>query len=136
MSTQRAQSIYPVIRYRDPDAAIEWLGRAFGCTERVVYRDDSEAVKHAELELNGELIMVGTADPDGWLGGRAPESLSSTVSLYIVVADTDGHHDQAAAAGARIVRELVDESYGSREYSARDLEGNLWSFGTYRPPTS
>jgi uncharacterized glyoxalase superfamily protein PhnB len=40
---------------------------------------------------------------------------------------------QAKLDGARIVRELVDENYGSREYSARDLEGNLWSFGTYDP---
>lgn len=38
------------------------------------------------------------------------------------------------AAGAQIVRPLTDEAYGSREYSARDPEGNLWSFGTYRPP--
>jgi uncharacterized glyoxalase superfamily protein PhnB len=34
---------------------------------------------------------------------------------------------------ATIVRELVDQPYGSREHSARDLEGNLWSFGTYDP---
>ena len=26
--------------------------------------------------------------------------------------------------------------YGYREYSARDLEGNLWSFGTYDPYTA
>ena len=26
--------------------------------------------------------------------------------------------------------ELADQDYGSRDYSARDLEGNLWSFGT------
>jgi uncharacterized glyoxalase superfamily protein PhnB len=31
------------------------------------------------------------------------------------------------------VRPLTGEGYGSREYSARDLEGNLWSFGTYDP---
>jgi uncharacterized glyoxalase superfamily protein PhnB len=30
-------------------------------------------------------------------------------------------------------RDVVDEDYGSREYSARDLEGNRWSFGTYDP---
>ena len=29
--------------------------------------------------------------------------------------------------------ELTDQDYGSREYAARDPEGNLWSFGTYRP---
>ena len=23
--------------------------------------------------------------------------------------------------------------YGSRDYSVRDVEGNLWSFGTYDP---
>jgi uncharacterized glyoxalase superfamily protein PhnB len=37
------------------------------------------------------------------------------------------------AAGARVVRELEDMPYGSREYSVRDPEGNLWSFGTYDP---
>jgi len=31
------------------------------------------------------------------------------------------------------VRELEDMPYGSREYSVRDPEGNLWSFGTYDP---
>jgi uncharacterized glyoxalase superfamily protein PhnB len=39
-------------------------------------------------------------------------------------------------AGAGIVRELKDMPYGSCEYSARDLEGTLWSFGTYDPYAS
>jgi uncharacterized glyoxalase superfamily protein PhnB len=47
--------------------------------------------------------------------------------------DADAHHDKARAAGAEIVRELTDEDYGGRDYSVRDLEGNLWSFGTYDP---
>ena len=29
--------------------------------------------------------------------------------------------------------ELTDQEYGSREFAARDLEGNVWCFGTYRP---
>jgi uncharacterized glyoxalase superfamily protein PhnB len=31
------------------------------------------------------------------------------------------------------VRDLQDTDYGSREYAARDPEGNEWSFGTYQP---
>jgi uncharacterized glyoxalase superfamily protein PhnB len=54
-------------------------------------------------------------------------------STYVVVDDPDAHHERAVAAGAEIVRELTDTDYGSREFSARDPEGNLWSFGTYRP---
>ena len=100
------QVFFPVIRYRDPDAAIEWLGRAFGLTERVVYRDDSGKVMHAELELDGSMIMLGQADPAGWMGGGAPQPLGSTVSLYVVIEDPDAHHDRAVAAGATVVREL------------------------------
>jgi uncharacterized glyoxalase superfamily protein PhnB len=32
-----------------------------------------------------------------------------------------------------MVRELADTDHGAREYVARDPEGNLWSFGSYRP---
>ena len=56
-----------------------------------------------------------------------------TQSVYVVVEDTDAHHARAKAAGAEIVRELQETDYGSREYSARDSEGHLWHFGTYRP---
>ncbi len=132
----RSQTIYPVVRYRDPDAAIEWLGRAFGLSERVVYRDDSGAMMHGELELGDQLIMLGQADPSGWMGGNEPQPLASTVSLYVVIEDADALHRRAVEAGATIVRALSDQSYGSRDFSARDLEGNLWSFGTYRPPVS
>ena len=47
--------------------------------------------------------------------------------------DPDAHHDRAKAAGAEIFRELSDQDYGSRDYAARDPDGNEWYFGTYRP---
>lgn len=83
--------------------------------------------------LGDGLIMFGQHDDRSWMGGEPPNALTSTVSIYTVVTDPDAHHDRAKAAGALIVRDLVDQPYGSREYSARDLEGNLWSFGTYDP---
>ena len=42
-------------------------------------------------------------------------------------------HDRAKAAGAEISREPQDMDYGSREFTAKDSEGNVWSFGTYDP---
>lgn len=56
-----------------------------------------------------------------------------TQGIYVVVDDPDLHYERAEAAGAQIVVGLTDQDYGSREYSARDLEGNIWSFGTYDP---
>jgi uncharacterized glyoxalase superfamily protein PhnB len=57
-------------------------------------------------------------------------------SAYVVVDDPDAHHERARAAGAEILMGLTDQPYGSREYTARDPEGVLWSFGTYDPSTS
>jgi len=44
-----------------------------------------------------------------------------------------GSARECAAAGADIVAEPYDTDYGSREFTARDLDGNVWSFGTYQP---
>ncbi len=133
MTSTAHPNIFPALRYRDANAAIEWLKRAFGFQEKAVYRDDHGDVNHAELALGAGLVMLGSSRPDGWLGGGTPDARASTSSIYIVIADPDAHYERAQAAGAEIVRELTNEDYGSREYSARDPEGNLWSFGTYDP---
>lgn len=121
------------MRYRDAEAALAWLQRAFGCTEHAVHRGDDGTIAHAELAFGPSIVMFNQIrDPDP-LGRVNPDPHASTLSLYIAVEDPDAHHDRAVAAGAEIVRPLTDEDYGSREYSARDPEGNIWSFGTYNP---
>jgi len=126
-------NIFPALRYRDADAALDWLKRAFDFQEKAVYRGEDGSIHHAELRLGAGIVMFGQYSEEGWMGGHPPDALASTVSLYVVVKDPDAHHTRARSAGAQIVRELTDQDYGSREYSARDLEGNLWSFGTYDP---
>jgi uncharacterized glyoxalase superfamily protein PhnB len=133
MTSTPHPNIFPALRYRDANAAIEWLKSTFGFEEKLVYRGEDGTVNHAELALGKGVVMLGGPRPDGWLGGRTPDARTSTISLYVVVPDPDAHCERARAAGAEIVRDLTDEDYGSREYSARDLEGNLWSFGTYDP---
>lgn len=83
-------------------------------------------VHHAELRLGDGLIMLGQDSGLSAVSDRRH-------SIYVSVADPDEHYARAKAAGAEITRELTDQSYGSREYGARDLEGNAWSFGTYNP---
>jgi len=126
-------NIFPALRYQDAAAALDWLKKAFGFEEKTVHRDAGGTIQHAVLQLGAGLIMFGQYRETGWLGGEAPNALASTLSVYVVVEDPDAHYARARQAGANIVRELVDEDYGSREYSARDPEGNLWSFGTYDP---
>jgi uncharacterized glyoxalase superfamily protein PhnB len=106
--------------------ATSWLGDAFGFQEKAVYRGEGGAVHHAELRLGDGLIMPGQDN-----GTSAQPGYRH--SIYVAVSDPDEHYARAKAAGAAITRELCDQPYGSREYGARDLEGNAWSFGTYNP---
>lgn len=128
-----SQSIFPTIRYRDANAAIEWLKGAFGFAENAVHRDDEGVVLHAQLELGGSMIMLGEYREGGFLGEEEIHPATSPVSIYVVLADVDAHHDRAVAAGAEIIRPPVDKDYGGRDYGVRDLEGNAWWFGTYDP---
>ncbi|MCI0636189.1 MAG: VOC family protein, partial [Actinobacteria bacterium] len=53
-------------------------------------------------------------------------------AVYVACDDPDTLFERATAAGAEVVRGLVDEDYGSRGVTVRDPDGNLWSFGTYQ----
>jgi uncharacterized glyoxalase superfamily protein PhnB len=79
------------------------------------------------MRFGNGVLMLGT------LQARPGDPWGDEPGLYVAVEDVDAHHARAVAAGAEIVRPLADTDHGSREYSARDCEGRLWSFGTYRP---
>jgi uncharacterized glyoxalase superfamily protein PhnB len=121
--------VWPTLRARDARALIRFLVDAFGFVEVTVH-GEGDHVAHAELAWPpGGGIMLGSHrdDPDD------PWALQpGTFGAYVVTDDPDGLHDRAVKAGATIVGELHDTDYGSRDFSARDPEGNRWSFGTYR----
>jgi uncharacterized glyoxalase superfamily protein PhnB len=126
------QRAFAALAYEDAKAAMAWLCDAFGFERRFATSAQDGKIVHAELELDGNVVMVGSVGVG--LDIRSPRGLGgATHCMYLVVDDPDAHHDRARAAGAEIVRELNDTSYGSREFVCRDLEGNLWSFGTYDP---
>jgi uncharacterized glyoxalase superfamily protein PhnB len=122
--------VYAAVRYRDAAAAIDWLERAFGFQTTARHDGPDGSVAHAELLLGDSLIMLGTGAPD--LQDPPAEPRAARTTLYVAVEDVGALHERAQAAGAD-VSELVEQDYGSRDFRARDLEGNHWSFGTYVP---
>ena len=120
--------VTPYLLYRDADAAIDFLTSAFGFTERVRMRGDDGKTNHAELDLEGGIVMLGNPGDDhktpNELGGR-------TQIVYIYVDDVDAHFEHAKANSADIQRDPEDQFYGDRTYSVHDPEGHSWSFATH-----
>ncbi|MES2948909.1 MAG: VOC family protein [Pseudomonadota bacterium] len=132
-SSYRSPSdIYPCLTYNDAPAAIRWLCKAFGFTQRFVVPGDNLQIMHSELSLGTGVIMVSSPKAEDHL--VSPQSLNGVAqALSVFVEDPDAHHAVAMAAGAELVRPLRTEEYGARGYVVRDLEGHLWYFGNYRP---
>ena len=121
--------VWPTLRARDARGLIRFLVDAFGFEDTAVY-GDGDQVHHAQLSWPlGGGVMLGSVrggDDDPW------PIRPGTTGCYVVCDDPDALHDRAVAAGAQILTPLHDTDYGSREFTARDPEGNRWSFGTYR----
>ncbi|MEU7427277.1 VOC family protein [Streptomyces sp. NPDC040750] len=124
-------SMYPSLLYTDAKAAIRQLTEALGFTELSVYETEDGKVMHAELVQGNGAVMLGSKGR----GGRfdAAMRVAGPAAVYVVVDDVDAHHRRAVEHGVEILTPPTDQEYGSRDYLARDAEGNIWSFGTYAP---
>jgi uncharacterized glyoxalase superfamily protein PhnB len=119
--------LYPVLRYDDANAAMDFLERALGAKRGEVHEGGNGGVAHAELAfLDGTIMLSSTSEGDPMFNQGAGRT-----TIYAAVDEVDSLHERATGAGAEIVMSLRDTDYGSRDFTLRDPEGNLWSFGTY-----
>ena len=127
-------NIIPGMRYRDAYAAIDWLCEVLGFERRLVVPDGAGGVAHAELTLGSGMIMLGSHREDAADNVVAPSPGGAlTQNAYIVFSDIDTLYERVKSAGANIVSELEEQSYGGSLFSVRDPEGQLWHVGSYDP---
>lgn len=136
MSSQ-ISSVITCFRYKDAPAAIDWLCTAFGFERHLVVPDEKGGVAHAELKLNGGMIMLGSARDDefGQMLKPPVEGNSAVVTntVYVVVNDVEGHFRRAESAGATVIKPPTAQDFGGSNYTCRDPEGYVWIFGDYDP---
>jgi uncharacterized glyoxalase superfamily protein PhnB len=135
--TAATPNVIACFRYKDAAAAIDWLCKAFGFERHMVVPDDKGGITHAELKLSGGMIMLGSARDDEFGQMLKPpiEGKSSVVtnSIYVVVNDVDGHFRRAESAGATVITPPTAQDFGGSNYTCRDPEGYVWTFGDYDP---
>lgn len=115
-------SVTPVLTYPDVVAAVAWLTRVFGFIEHVRIGDHRAQLGYGD----GALIVA-----DASHGRRPPGADASslhTQSVMVRVENLDAHYQTVVAAGATILNEPADHSYGERQYAVADLAGHRWMF--------
>jgi uncharacterized glyoxalase superfamily protein PhnB len=130
-------TVVPFLAYEDGEAAIDFLTRAFGFTERFRLTGDDGTISHAELRLHdGVVCLAGMAKPYE-SPRRHAETCETTRrwldtpylvgGVFVQVQDIHDHFARAKAAGATILSEVEDAGHGII-YRAADPEGQRWMF--------
>ena len=111
--------------YDDLAAAHAYLSETFGLGAGPLELDVEGRAVHGELFAGDHAIWLHPAG-DGY---QPPSRLGAASSIIVIaVDDADAHYARAVEQGAEIIESPVSQSYGLREYGARDLEGHLWYF--------
>jgi uncharacterized glyoxalase superfamily protein PhnB len=123
-------TVWPSFQANDAPALIDFLVDTVGFLRTAVYEDGGR-VAHAQLDWpEGGGIMLGSHDPDADPATWCQQP--GTFGCYVVTDRVDELYARLVDAGVKILREIEDQPYGSREFAIVDPEGNKWSFGTYR----
>ena len=133
------QNVIPMLAYEHGPAAMDWLVRVFGFTERD-RRVENGRLTHGELDTGGGVVMLATPS----LHYRGPKRHREECDIarawhdvpYIIdgvlvhVDDVEAHYDRARREGATILSELEQGQEGGQggRYRAEDLEGHRWMF--------
>ena len=131
------RQIIPMLSYEDGVAAMEWLCKAFGFTEKTRWLDDSGRLSHGEIAMGKHIIMLASPTPD-YQGPKhhrrkceaaakwhtAPYVINGTL---VYVDDVENQFKTAKENGAVILSEIESGGPGTR-HRAEDAEGQRWMF--------
>jgi PhnB protein len=119
------QRFTPYLFYEDVEGALAFLAEAFGFTEVLRYSGPEGYVRHAEMRLGDQAIMLGC--PGGQY--RNPSHADAvSAAVYVTVDDVQALFECAGVAGAEIIEPLTQQPYGGARFGARDPEGHQWWF--------
>jgi uncharacterized glyoxalase superfamily protein PhnB len=105
--------VIPVLCYPDPAEAAAWLEKAFGFTIRLRIANHRIQMRAGEGCFT---IAEGLARPN------------NSAHLQVRIEEALTHCERARQAGARILSEPTDHTYGERQYNAEDFYGHRWDF--------
>jgi PhnB protein len=120
---QGIRSVTPYLAVQRAAELIQFVKRAFGA-EELLRTIGSAGGVHSEVQIGDTRVMIG--------GGGAWGGTPTPTGLHLYVPDADQVYRIALEAGADSLYAPVDQPYGDREASVKDVAGNHWYIATHR----
>lgn len=132
--------VTPYLTVPDAAAAIAFYERAFGAVERERnLTPDGRKIMHAEIELNGGVVMLSDDFAGTPQEGSTPGALGgSPVTIHLQADDgaADALWERAVAAGAEVTMPFERQFWGAAYGRLRDPFGHHWALIARMEPVS
>ena len=119
MPRARLERCVPTLRVRDAAASARYLRDQLGFAIDWEHRFGPRLPLFVSVSRDGVALHLSEHTGDGPLA----------VQIYVYVSDPAALFEDLRGRGARIVRELEEESYGTVEFHVEDLDDNRIRFG-------
>jgi PhnB protein len=121
---EKLSALTPMLVVRNAGKAIEWYKSVLQAQELNRLTEPNGNIAHAELRINGCVLMIAEEHPDH---NRSPEDLGGTsVILHLYVDEVDKMVELALEDGASLIFPVNDQFYGDRAGRIRDPFGHMW----------
>ena len=116
-------AITPYLVVEGASGYIDFLANAFGAVERMRIPLPEDLVAHAEVTIDGAIVMLSDAMP--------PDSPAQPAHIHLYTTDVDAAYARAVSAGATSDAEPEDQFYGERMAHLTDPHGIHWTLATH-----
>jgi len=126
-----ASSLIAYLTLKGCSEAIEFYKKAFGATERGRLLLPNGLIGHAEIVIEGSLLML--ADENISWGNKGPHTIGGNpITFGLYVKDADKAFLKAVDEGAIVVMPVKDMFYGDRAGQVMDPYGYKWMITTHK----
>lgn len=115
-------SVTPYLMVKGAAEMIEFTKKVFGAKEIYSTMYENGTVRHAEILVGDSYLMLSEA---------TEQHPASSVMLYVYVNNVDETYKKAIDAGAKSIREPLNEFYGDRSAGVSDGSGIQWWIATH-----
>ena len=116
-------AITSYLSVEDAAGLLDFLAHAFGAVERLRIPMPQGGIGHAEVEIDGAVLMLADAAP--------PDFPANKTQIHLYVENVDSAYARALNAGATVIAEPADQFYGDRIARVGDPCGNQWFIASH-----
>ena len=129
----------PDLRFRNLDAAINWIGETFGFEQYKAVKNAAGELQYVEMVCGSSTLILASLSDEADTRNKGQERKQANQEAQtccVLVSNIDELRVRVERAGVDIVYDSRSNNEDGKSFVCRDLDGHLWFFADQKVETS